>query len=150
AQREDLTGLRALRHFQLVHAVDDGNAQGVAERRAREADGHFAVEIVAAPLEDGVIFDVEDQIQVAGRSAALAGVAFPDQPQAHARVRARRNLDAALARFAGASAAVAGPARTGDHFAGSPTAGTGLCAGEGSQQRVLGEAKLTRAVTLRA
>src|SRR5579884_328579 len=150
AQRKRLAALCALRNLQLLRAVNHRHLDGIAEGGASKADRHLAIEVVAAPLENLMVAHVDDQVQIARRPAALARVAFTDQPQPHARIHARRHLDGALPDLADAPAAAARRAGAGDDPARAVTARAGLRAVERAQDRVLRKLDLAGSPALRA
>src|SRR5690606_23838209 len=82
-----------------------GHFEGAAERRRRHGDRHLAIEVGAVALEEFVRLDRQEDVEVAGRSAAQAGFALVGEPDAGAVLDAGGNVhrertfldDAALA-----------------------------------------------------
>jgi len=107
-------------------AVEGRNFDFGAESRLREIDGYFADEIVAFALEDLVIFNVDDDIQVAGRTAALARGAIARGAELGARVDSWRDAESHRGGFVGAADAFAGAAGLFDDLAGAFAPGTRL------------------------
>src|ERR687886_2933091 len=83
-QAEDRAGLRARRDLQRLLPAERGDAHLGAERGLREGDGDRGVEVVALPLEDLVLFDVDDDVEVSGGAALRPRLALAGEPQARA------------------------------------------------------------------
>ena len=64
------------RHLEIRFAFECRHRNFAAERRHGEGDRHFAIEIVFFALEDRMLLDVNDDIKIAGRSAADSGFAI--------------------------------------------------------------------------
>ena len=153
AKAKHLAALRLGGHADLRRAVERRNGDLAAERGGADRDRHLAVQVVVIAGEDRVRLDVHLDVEIAGRAAVDARLAFAGEAHAVALVDARRNfdrqgflqLDAAAARAlcAGvrddAARAVAARARLRDgegalrdtHLACAAAggAGRGLCAG---------------------
>ena len=95
-------------------SVERRHADLAAERERREVDRHLAVEVVAVALEERVLLHVDDDVEVAGRAAGRAVLAFALEPQPLAGGDAGGNLDRDLALAADASRAAARLARLAD------------------------------------
>ena len=76
--------LRAFGNLQGVIPFERGDADLGAESGLSERDRHHAVQVVAFALEEGMLFDVEDDVEVAGRPAEGAGFAVPGEADASA------------------------------------------------------------------
>src|SRR6266567_1499691 len=72
ANAEGGPGLRAVGNFQHVLAVHRGHANLRAHRRLSHRDRHHAVQVIAFAREEGMLFHVQDDIQISGRAAKLA------------------------------------------------------------------------------
>ena len=81
--------------------------------------GDLAVEVVFLALEERVLLHVDDDVEIAGRAAGGAVLAFAVEAQALARGDAGRNLHRELALAADAAGAAARLARLGDDLAGA-------------------------------
>src|SRR5437016_14567165 len=68
--------LRAFWNFQLLFPIQPRHLQFRAESRLRDAQGNRAIQVRAATLEEGMLFDVEHYVQIAGRPAVWSGLAF--------------------------------------------------------------------------
>ena len=64
-----------------------------ADGRAHHRDRHAAIEIGAVALEEGVRLDRQENIEIAGRTAPQARLAFAREPDAGAVLDARRHID---------------------------------------------------------
>ena len=73
-QFEDVTGLGAGMNLVADLAVQGRYDDLVTKGSLRKGDGNFAPDIVAFPLEDFVLFDVDVNIQVTGRTAVITAV----------------------------------------------------------------------------
>src|SRR5208282_2129482 len=101
-----------------------------AERRLHHRDRDTAIKVRPVPLEHRMRLDREEDVEVAGRTAAHAGLAFAGQANARAVLDAGRDVDGErpLARHAaGAGAFVA---RVVDRLAPTLTGWTGPLDGE--------------------
>lgn len=76
AQAEDGAALRFGGNLDLGVAVQRGDFDFAAQGCGAETDRHFAMQVAAVALEDGVFLEVHDHIQVARRAAVDAGFAF--------------------------------------------------------------------------
>ena len=90
AQLEARAGLRAGRDVQLLAAVERRHLDAPAERERREADRQLAVEVVLFAMEERVLLHVDDDVEVAGRAAGGAVLAFARGGAAAGRWRSRR------------------------------------------------------------
>ncbi len=93
AQAKDLPGLGLGRHLHLGRAVERRDLDLAAEGGLRKADRHLAVQVVAIALKHPVRPEMDDDVEVAGRSAVHAGLALAGEANAIALVHAGRNLD---------------------------------------------------------
>ena len=111
AHGEDVAGLRSRRHLDLDVAVQRRHRQLGAQRGQRGGhveDGH---EVVAVAQEALIGRDPHEHVEVAGRAAALAGVAAPGEADALAVGDPGRDVDTQRAPAHLAPAAVAALAR---------------------------------------
>src|SRR6185437_9314422 len=107
---EKSAGLRAFGNGERVFAIDGGHFDFRAESSLRDADGDVAIEVGAAAFEERMLFDFEEDVEVAGDAAVGSGFAFAGDAQAHAAIHARGNgnfdgvgaFDAALSAAIGA------------------------------------------------
>jgi hypothetical protein len=118
-------GLGAFWNLQAVFSLHRRNHNFGAERGLRKRDWNHAVQVVAFALEEGVLFNVQDNIQIARRSAESARFAEAAETNARAVFHSRGNLglDHALAQHA--SFAFALRARVGDDAARALAGGAG-------------------------
>src|SRR5690606_1849156 len=130
AQPEQLAGLGLGRDPQLDFAVQRRHPDDVAERRLRDPDRHFAVQVVAVALEDRVRAHPHLDVQVAGRGPGGAGLALARQPDAVAAVHARGHLHRQHLLVLHPAVAVAGLARVGDDLAAAAAMRARLLHGE--------------------
>src|SRR5512134_378172 len=93
AQAEHPPGLRLRRNLHGRLAVEGGDVDLAAQRGDGEADRHLAMQVVAVALEDRVLAQVDDDVEVAGRTAVDARFTLAGEPNAVALVDTRRNLD---------------------------------------------------------
>jgi hypothetical protein len=77
------TGLRALRDFQLMLSLERGHENLGTESRLRKRNGNRAVDVVTLAFKEGVLFDVQNDIQIAGRAPERSS--FPESREADAR-----------------------------------------------------------------
>ena len=81
ADDQRLVRLRPSRDLELDRAAVDGlDLDGRAERRLRRGDVDRGHEIVAVAHEPRILANANQHVQVAGRSAAVAGVAAAGDP----------------------------------------------------------------------
>src|SRR5207248_8359962 len=123
-------GLRPFRHFDVLGAVESRHLDLAAERDGRKVDRDLAEQIVAVAPEELVLLHVDDDVEVAGRTAAGARFAFALQPQLLAGGNTRRNLHGDLPVVCDAPRSSAGLTRLRDHAAGAAALRTSLCDGE--------------------
>src|SRR5215469_16415847 len=88
-----------------------------AEGSLRETDRHLDNHVVVLAHEERMLLDVDDDVEVAGRAAAEAGLTLIAELEARAVIHPRRNLDRERLGFADASLALALRARVGDRLA---------------------------------
>src|SRR4030095_2408094 len=81
ADAERTSGLRAGWNGERFLAVERGNLNLTTERQRGEVKRDLAVEIVAIPLEERVLLNVNDHVQVARRATARSSLAFAGEPQ---------------------------------------------------------------------
>src|SRR5205085_1066947 len=91
-QAEDRAGLCARRDFQILLSFERRHTHLRAERGLREGDGDRGVEVVSLPLEDFVLFDVDDDVEVARGASLRPRLALARETQARASLHARRYL----------------------------------------------------------
>ena len=92
--------------------------------------GHLAVNVVSLSLEKGMLFQINDDIEVPGRAAVESGFAFSLDTQSGAVVHARRNSDFEDFFLAHPSAALAGFAGLADDPAGAVALAAGPAYGK--------------------
>jgi hypothetical protein len=146
AQAEHLAGLGLGDDLEFDAAVQGRHVQFTAQHRGGETDGDFAIEVVLFAREDGMVLDLDEDVEVARRAAVFAGLAFAGETDAVAGVHARGDLDRQGLAFLDAALAVAGLARVLDDGAAAVAAGTGLLQGK----ETLLHADLADTVALRA
>src|SRR6186713_538958 len=93
AQAEGLAVLGAFGQVDLGLAAERRHLDRAAERCARHADRHRAMQVVAVALEDVVRLHADLDVEIAVRAAVRAGLAVAARADPHAFVDARRNLD---------------------------------------------------------
>ncbi len=81
--------LRALGNFQPVFSFQCRNHDLDAEGSLRERDRNHAVQVVALALKEGVLLDVQDNIQIAGRPAERARFAQAAETDSRAVLHSR-------------------------------------------------------------
>src|SRR5690606_15308665 len=118
AQSEHASGLSFRRNTDRDLAVERRHADRGAKCGGREADRHLTAQVLAVPLEDRMLADVDLDIQVARRSAVAACLAFPGQTDAVACIDARGHFHRQLARAPYPALPVAGIAGILDDRAG--------------------------------
>ena len=69
AQAQDFVGLGALGYAQLDFAAESRYFDFVAERGLHHRDAQVANQVVVLALEDRVLFDFDDDVQIAARRA---------------------------------------------------------------------------------
>src|SRR6185503_1924887 len=146
AQLEARPGLRPGRHLDLLVADQRRHAHVTAERQRREGHRHLAIQVVPFAMEERVLLHVDDDVEIARRAAGGSVFPFAVQPEALAGGDSRGNLRGDLALAADAPGAAAGLARLADHPAAAAAGG----AGSRHREEPLLEAKLPRALALRA
>ena len=119
------SGLRAFRNLDGLQAVESQNIDGRAQRGLGDVDRNGAMQIAFVALENGVFLDFEDHVQIAGRAAVSAGLAFIRQAQLGAVVDAGRNVDFQLRSRAQIAFALAFLARPANDLAASAALRTG-------------------------
>src|SRR5258708_1479327 len=101
--------LRAVRHLHLgLAAVDRRDIEAPAERRRDHRDRHAAMQVGAVALEKLMLREGEENVEVAVRPAAHAGLALAREANARAVFHAGRHIDreGAFARDAAGARAV--------------------------------------------
>src|SRR5207245_7376482 len=83
--------LRAFGNFQFLFPVQSRHLQLRAEGGLRNADGNRAVQIRTTALEERVLFDFEDNVQIARRPAIRPGLALAGDTQPRSRIHTGRN-----------------------------------------------------------
>src|SRR5690554_45521 len=130
AQAEQLAGLGAFGNLQLDPAVQGGYFQLAAQGGINNADGHFAVQVAAVPLEDIVLLDVDHHIEITGRTTFGTCFTFAAQADAVTCVHTWWNLDRQFFAVFDAALAMAAGTGIGNHLAAAMTARTGLLHGK--------------------
>src|SRR5215472_1281746 len=122
-QAEAAARLGALGDLHLgLAAVDGRHLELAAERGRHHRDRHAAMQVGAIALEEAVAADREEDVEVAGRAAARAGLALAGEPDAGAVLDPGRDVDRERAVALHAAGARAGRAWIVDHLA-APVAG---------------------------
>src|SRR2546430_4748221 len=117
-QAEAASRLRALGPLHLgLGAVDGRHVERAAERRRHHRDRHAAMQIGAVALKDLVRFEREENVEIAGRTAAHARFALAGEADAGAVLDARRDAHRQRALARHAPRAGAGRTRILDHLA---------------------------------
>src|SRR5712692_513400 len=100
--------LRTFGNFQALFAGQRRNHNLRPQRRLRHADGNRAEKVRAAPLEERMLLDLENDVQIARRTAIRSFLAFPGDAEPRARVHAGRNaqINSAFALEASLAAAI--------------------------------------------
>src|SRR5207253_5499300 len=141
-QPEHLPALRPGGDAHLHLAVQRGHLDVRAHRGLGEADRYLADDLGVLADEDGMLLHVHDDVQISGRTAALAGLALAGQLEARAGVDAGRDLHGEHALVPHLAGALADLARIGDHLAGAGA----VAARPRDLEEALREAQLPRAV----
>src|SRR3954469_15650442 len=95
--------MRALGHFHpRLAAIDSGNVEAAAKRRRHHRDRNTAMQIGAVTLKELMRPERQEDVEIAGRSAAYARLALTGEANAGAVLDAGRHIDRerALARDA--------------------------------------------------
>src|SRR5688572_17056477 len=145
-QRERGAALRAFRNRVGFLALERRDLDIAAQREGRVVQGDLAEQIVAVALKERMVLDVDDDVQVAGRSSRGPCFALPAETQALSGGDARGDAHRDLAFLRDAARAAAFRARLADDRAGA----TALPAGAGDGKEALLVAKLAAALALRA
>src|SRR6185437_14278823 len=131
AQPELVAALRARRDVDARRlAVERRHLDRAAERRLHHRDRHLAVHVRSLALEQRVAAHRQEDIEIARRPAAGAGLALAAEANAGAVLDAGRDVD--LERLLAAHAALAGAdlARLVDHLSGAVAGRAGALDGE--------------------
>src|SRR5277367_4131216 len=91
-EAQNFTRLRGGRNLQLHLALERRHFYFGADRRLRETDRRFDYHVVVLAHEHLVLLDVDDDVEIALRTAAVAGLALAAQFEARSIVDARRNF----------------------------------------------------------
>src|SRR5215207_4807504 len=110
-------------HAQLLDAVERRHLDVRAADRLGDGDRHLDLEVVALAPEDRRLLDAGDHVEVAGRTAAQAGLALAGQPDPRALLDAGGDVDLVLLELARAALALAGMAGVLDDGPGAAAAG---------------------------
>src|ERR1043166_7469844 len=146
-EAEHAAGLGAFRHLHAgLAAVDQRDVEAAAERRRHHRDRDATVQIGAVALEDRMLGERDENVEVAGRTAARAGFAFTREPDARAILDPCRDVHRERALARDAAGARAGRTRILDHLAPAVTRRTRALHGE----EALGMADLAVAAASRA
>ena len=130
AHPEQLTCLRLARYFKIYTTVQRRDFDFTAESSHSEVDRYFTVQIISFTLENGVLLNLNLNIQIACRCAMLAGFTFTCQTNTVAGINARRDFNRQRFRFLDAAMTVTFIARIFDQRTASLTVRTGLLNGE--------------------
>ena len=82
AQSEGLSGLCFMGNLDLGHGVECRYFNFATKRCGSKADGHFAMQIILFSLKYGMWLEVNLHVQVAGRAAVDAMLAFAGETNA--------------------------------------------------------------------
>src|SRR5688572_12798454 len=123
---EDLAALSSGGHFQVGLSFEGRDGDLAPKRGEREGDRHFTIKIVVFALENGVLFDVNDDVKVTRGAAANSRLAIARGTQARSIGDAGRNLQLDAAAVFGAPFASAGATWFLDDLADAATTRTGL------------------------
>src|SRR5215472_9050194 len=93
-QPERLPILRAGGHGDLDVAVERRDLDLVSQRRLHHVDPQLVHDVLVLAAQGGVVADPQHHVQVAGRAAAVAGLALPREADLGARVHAGRDAHA--------------------------------------------------------
>src|SRR5690606_21102579 len=129
-QAEGLAGLGLGGDADFRFATEGRHVDHIAQRRLRDADRHFAVQVVAIAVEDRMLAHAHFHIEVARRGARGAGLAFATQADAVAAVHAGGNLDRQDLLVLDPARAMTLAAWAADHLAASATFRAALLHGE--------------------
>src|SRR5579862_9279274 len=138
--------LRAGRNAQLDLAFQRRHIDFGAQRGLRKTDRHLDDDVVLLAHEQRMLLDVNDDVQIAGRSAREAGFALAAQFEARAVVDARGNPHRERFLFADAPLPLTFRARVGDDRAFA----TAISAGGGDRKETLLGADLAGSATIGA
>src|SRR5579883_1023006 len=78
------SALRAFRYFQRVRTFERRNLDFCAECRLRKGNRDSAAEIAAISFEEGVLFDMQHDVEIASRPSVRARLALPAVTHARA------------------------------------------------------------------
>src|ERR1041385_8695373 len=146
AEAEGRAALCPFGNLERLFTLEGRNGDVAAEGHRRIVHGDFAEQIVAVAMEERVVLHMDDNVEVAGRTASGARLAFAAQAQALAARDARGNLHRQLARLLHATRSTACVARGADDRSGAPALPAGAC----HRKEPLLIPKLTASVALRA
>src|SRR5712664_609851 len=91
-QPEHLAALRPRGNPHLHLAVESGHLDLCPQRRLSKGDGHLAEHLAVLADEDRMLLHVNDDVQVARRTAVVPGFAFAGEPHPRAGVHPAGNL----------------------------------------------------------
>src|SRR5436853_3009191 len=129
-QPQGRSGRRALGHSHGLGTIERRHLDITAERDRREVDRNLAEQVHAVPPEELVVLHVNDDVEMAGRSAGGSRFPFALETELLASGDPGRNLHRDLALLRDASGAVARGARLGDDLAGAAALRAGARDGE--------------------
>src|SRR4029079_279009 len=148
------------RHLDLLVADQRRHAHVTAERQRREGHRHLAIQVVPFAVEERMLLHVDDAVEIARGPAGGSVFPFAVEAEALAGGDPRGNLRGDLALAADAPGGAAGRAPPYDHparaaaglarLADPPAAAAAGRAGPRHREEPLLEAKLPRALALRA
>src|SRR6185437_10430027 len=124
-QPEDLAAVCTGRYLDLGFAVDGGYFRLETEYGIRKGDMELVGDVQTIPVEFGVLFLLDENDQIARRTAPFSGVASAANAQLHAFLYARRNFDGDGLFSVDAAVALADTAFGGDDRAFAITGRTG-------------------------
>src|SRR5580704_15999674 len=116
-EAQDFSRLRSRRDLELHLAFERRHFDLGSDRRLRETDRRLDDHVVVLAHEHLVLLDVDDDVEIALRPAAVAGLAFAAQLEPRAVVDPRRNFHGERFGFADSSLSLAFGARVGDDHA---------------------------------
>src|ERR1017187_8814992 len=119
AQLELRAVLRAFRDLELVRLAQGRHFDLAAQSGLRHIQRDGAVQVVFVALEERVILHLEEHVEIAGRAAVTARLAFAGQAEAVAVIHPGRDVDLELALHLAVTVALTFGARVADDLAAS-------------------------------
>lgn len=125
AQLQDGPRLRAFRDLEGLLAIEGWDLDLRADRRLRERNRNYTIQVIALAIKEGVLLDPEHNVQISRRPAMDAGFSHSGESNTGSVFDPRRDfrVDSFLLHHAAFAPAVR--ARVADHAAGSVTGRAG-------------------------